>query len=193
MSRVEAAFCRAAPWQSFAHRVVLPWATSGVALSGAALEIGCGGGAMAAAALDRWPGIAHYTATDVDPAMVHAAAARLARYGDRASAETVDASALPYPAASFDAVLSFIMLHHTITWPSVLAECARVLRPGGLLVGYDVVETRLAHLVHLADRSTYRLLGARELRDGLRECGFDVVTYRPALAGAAVRFSARRA
>jgi ubiquinone/menaquinone biosynthesis C-methylase UbiE len=47
------------------------------------------------------------------------------------------AGALPFPAASFDAVTCVNTLHNFPTWDHVrdaLAEMARVLRPGGLLV-----------------------------------------------------------
>jgi ubiquinone/menaquinone biosynthesis C-methylase UbiE len=50
------------------------------------------------------------------------------------------------------------MLHHVIDWPAALDEVARVLRPGGVFVGYDLTNTMLARLIHQADRSPYRLL-----------------------------------
>ena len=47
MSRIEASFCRSAPWRGFASRVVIPWALAGRKLHGDCLEVGAGSGAMA--------------------------------------------------------------------------------------------------------------------------------------------------
>jgi hypothetical protein len=48
MSRFQSAFCRSAPWRTFARRAVLPWALQGFRPQGDVLEIGAGSGAMAA-------------------------------------------------------------------------------------------------------------------------------------------------
>ena len=86
MSRFEAAFCRGAPWRTLARHVVLPWALQGRRPSGHVLEIGAGSGAMAAELLAMLPDIT-MTVTDVDPAMVDAAAARLGPFRERATVE----------------------------------------------------------------------------------------------------------
>ena len=44
-----------------------------------------------------------------------------------------DAGALPFPDASFDAVVSNLLMPHVADLPAVAAELARVLRPGGRL------------------------------------------------------------
>jgi ubiquinone/menaquinone biosynthesis C-methylase UbiE len=180
MSRHESWFCRTAGWRSFAARV-LPWATSGVTLSGDVLEIGAGSGAMALAASRRWPD-ARLVATDLDPAMVRVAASRVP------SARVADATALPFDDASFDGVLSFLMLHHTLAWEDVVAQALRVLRPGGTFVGYDALDTPLARAVHVVERSPYRLLTGRELKESLAP--FAGVTLRRGLGGQVARFTA---
>ena len=48
MSKVEAAFCRSAPWRGFTARVVTPWVLSGQDLTGDVLEVGAGAGANTA-------------------------------------------------------------------------------------------------------------------------------------------------
>lgn len=45
-----------------------------------------------------------------------------------------DITALSFPDARFDAVLSFEVLEHVPDYPQALSEFARVLRPGGLLL-----------------------------------------------------------
>jgi ubiquinone/menaquinone biosynthesis C-methylase UbiE len=146
---------------------------------------------MAAELLDRYPSI-RLTATDVDPAMRAAAARRLAPFGDRADVRDADATGLPFPDASFDGVVSFIMLHHVIDWERALGEIARVLRPGGILVGYDLMLSGVNRLVHRIDRSPHRMATAPELRARLAELPFEDVTVFEGLGAMVARFGARR-
>ncbi len=46
----------------------------------------------------------------------------------------IDAGNLPFPDASFDLAVSLSVFEHVFDLPSVLAECHRVLKPGGVLV-----------------------------------------------------------
>jgi ubiquinone/menaquinone biosynthesis C-methylase UbiE len=137
MSTIEKRFCRSSPWRLLARRVTLPWALQGIELQGDVLEVGAGSGAMAAGILDRFPAV-HITATDLDPEMLAKAEATLSPYGARADTARVDVTGLPYADGSFDAVLSFIMLHHVGDWPTAVGEMVRVLRPGGHLIGFDL-------------------------------------------------------
>ena len=97
---------------------------------GDVLDVGCGDGAVAG---HLAPYCRSLVCVDVDPRMIDAAKARLARYPN-ARAELADVQELPYDPASFDSVLLF----HTLTYAEkpqrVLEECARVLRPGGRVV-----------------------------------------------------------
>jgi ubiquinone/menaquinone biosynthesis C-methylase UbiE len=191
MSRVEQAWCRSLPWRTFTRRVVFPWAIGDRELHGDVLELGSGSGAMAVELLDRYPTI-RLTATDVDPAMRAAATQRLARYGDRARVQPADATDLPFEDASFDAVVSFIMLHHVIDWERALAEIARVLRPGGVLAGYDLVESPASRLTHRLDRSPHRIATIDDLRARLDQLPFDNISVVPAVSRLVTRFRARR-
>lgn len=189
MSKVEAAFCRSAPWRAFTGRVVVPWVLRGEELAGEVLEIGSGAGANAAVIAETQPR-ARITATDLDPTMVDAARARLVRYRTRARVAEADSTRLPFDADHFDAAVSLLMLHHVIDWEAAVRELARVVRPGGRVVGYDLVASRGARLLHLADRSPHRLLSRSELRGSLIANGFDDVDVTPALGGLAARFHA---
>lgn len=190
MSAVEGAFCRSAPWRSFARRRVLPWALDGHPLCGDVLEIGGGSGAMAAGVARIFPDL-RLTVTDVDNAMVDVARRRLSSYGNVA-VEAADVAALSFADASFDAVTSYLMLHHVVNWLEALAEIARVLRPGGAIIGYDLTDTRIARWVHQADGSPHQLVAADELADGLAVAGFTQITVRPSFAGHLMRFHAHK-
>lgn len=141
MSQLESMLLRSAPWRAVATRAVLPWALGDERLDGHALEVGSGSGATAAALLDRFPALS-LTATDIDSGMVLAAGRRLARYGDRATAALADASALPFEDDSFDAAVSILMLHHVGDWEQALRELARVVKPGGRVIGCDMIHSR---------------------------------------------------
>jgi len=167
MSPLERSFCRSAPWRWFAREVLLPWALQGEELTGDALEIGGGSGAMAAEVLRKNPKV-RLTVTDYDADMVDMARDHLAANGDRAHAKRADATRLPFPDASFDVVLSFIMLHHVIDWEAALNEAVRVLRPGGKLIGYDLLATTPMHLLHQVEGSRHRMMRLDELRETLR-------------------------
>src|SRR5262249_28164447 len=156
-------FCRSAPWRWFARRIVLPWVIQGEHVSGDILEIGSGSGATAAELLRRFPDV-QLTATDYDDSMVDVARDRLREFGDRVDVKQADATQLPFPGGSFDAVLSFIMLHHVMDWEKALAEAVRVLRPGGRLLGFDLLDSPAMHWLHRAERSPHRMMRWDELR-----------------------------
>jgi ubiquinone/menaquinone biosynthesis C-methylase UbiE len=191
MSRVEAAFCRSRPWRAFAGNAVLPWSLQGFEPHGDVLEIGAGSGAMAAELLARYDQPT-MTVTDFDQEMVDAASARLADFGDRVTVRQADATALPFPDGSFDSVLSWIMLHHTVEWEKALAESVRVLRPGGHVVGYDLSSTAPLRLLHQGDGARFRMLSISELRSVARDLPVDQAILTPGLAGFVVRFLLRK-
>jgi len=167
----ERLLCRTAAWGALV-RPLVPWALSSRTPSGRVLELGGGGGAMAAGVLDRFPD-ARLTLIDIDPRMVAAVRRRLAGYGDRARAEVGDATDLPFDAASFDVVVSFLMLHHAGAWEAAVAEAARVLRPGGTFLGYDLHDTAVTRLFHRAEGiRDLRCIGRPAMETTLRSAGF---------------------
>jgi tRNA (cmo5U34)-methyltransferase len=111
-------------------------ATAVSLVRGDVIDHGTGTGALAAAILDAHP-TARVKLVDIDPAMLEAAGARVAPYGDRA--ELVHASfdaALP----ACDAVVASLALHHVPELDRKRALYARIydaLRPGGCLIIAD--------------------------------------------------------
>jgi SAM-dependent methyltransferase len=90
------------------------------------LDLGCGDGRLT---LEAAAGGARLTGVDLSPDLAVSARAR------GLDVQVADAAALPYPDASFDAVLSNAALHWMTEPEPVLGEVARVLKPGGRLVG----------------------------------------------------------
>jgi SAM-dependent methyltransferase len=91
-----------------------------------------------------------------------------------------DATAMPFPDASFDAAVCLTMLHHV---PSaalrdqLLREAARVLRPGGVLAGTDSLYSFSFRLLHLLDTMVVvdpESFPARLEAAGFREIAIDV-------------------
>lgn len=165
MSKVERAFCCGAMWRTTTRTVLdmLPTDRLGERL----LEIGSGSGAIAEGLSTARPGLA-ITATDLDPVMVDAAARRLEN-NPHVTVQSADATRLPFADGAFDSVVSCLMLHHVIEWEAAVAEIARVLKPGGVFVGYDLTRTPVATAVHRVDRSPFRLVNPHELAaEGLR-------------------------
>ncbi|MEA3397088.1 MAG: class I SAM-dependent methyltransferase [Chloroflexota bacterium] len=119
------------------------------------LEIGCGQGAVTRLLVEQYG--ARVVASDYDPAQVALAQERLADLGEQVEFRVVDARAMPFDAAQFDGVFSFQVLHHipggpsrvqSRGWRQVVAETARVLKPGGWFVLTDiVVSPRASRLV----------------------------------------------
>jgi len=187
MSRLQSAFCRSRPWRGVSRNGVLPWVLQGLEPRGDVLEIGGGSGAMAAELLRRY-GQPTLTVTDFDEAMVDAASERLAAFGDRVAVRHADATALPFPEDSFDTVVSCVMLHHTIEWEKALSESMRVLRPGGYLVGCDLLATAPLRWLHRHDGDRVRLMSLRELCVTMRDLPIDQAILTTGLAGVVVRF-----
>lgn len=189
MAWIEKAFCRSAPWRAFTRKVVVPWALQGWNPRGRALEIGAGSGAMAAEILSLFPKL-QMTVTDFDESMLSGARDTLSTLVERAEIQTADATSLPFEDSSFDAVFSFIMLHHVIKWEEAMGEAARVLRPGGRLIAYDVLNGRIMRLLHQVQGSYHRIMDLEPLAERLSELPFRQVALRPGRLGLVVRFTA---
>jgi len=117
------------------------------------LEIGCGQGAVTRLLVEQYG--ARVVASDYDPAQVALAQERLADLDERVAFRVVDARAMPFDDAQFDGVFSIQVMHHIPGgWREVVAETARVLRPGGWFVFTDlVVSPRAGRLLrHLLPR-----------------------------------------
>ncbi len=149
------------------------------------LDLGCGTGAGAVALARRY-GRGHVLALDLSPAMLREARRRR-RPWRRFATLCADAARLPLAGGSVELVFSNLMLQWCGDPETVFRECARVLRPGGLVTftsfGPDTLkELRLAwasadghtHVNRFIDMHD---LGDALLRAGLAEPVMDVERY----------------
>jgi ubiquinone/menaquinone biosynthesis C-methylase UbiE len=187
MSDFERAFCCGALWRSSSAAIARELRAQ--RLGRDVLEIGSGSGSVARQVLSPDPELA-WVAMDLDPQMTQAAATRLRAFPN-ASAQTGDATVMPFRDESFDSVVSCLMLHHIIDWERALAEVARVLRPGGTFVGYDLIRTPLASVFHRLDGSPHRLITPAEFQAECARHGL-AVSLSSRLLGHVMRFSARK-
>jgi len=107
--------------------------------SAAVLDLGCGTGVITRAIATRDGFAGTVTGIDQSPEFI-AAAERLAAdegLGDRVEFVVGDAHALDFPPASFDAAVAHTLVSHVRDPLAVLAEAARVVRPGGSVAVFD--------------------------------------------------------
>src|SRR5215211_4193413 len=98
------------------------------------LDLGCGTGTLAIMAKQAQPD-AEVAGLDADPDMLKVAKFKSAQMNVPVKFDLGFANKLPYPDASFDRVLSSIMIHHLKTPDKIQTaqEVYRVLKPGGQL------------------------------------------------------------
>jgi ubiquinone/menaquinone biosynthesis C-methylase UbiE len=106
---------------------------------GQAADLGCGPGDLVIELARLATGL-HITGVDLSPEMLAQATERVeaSGVGDRAAFRLGDAQQIPFPEESLDLVVSTMSLHHWSAPVAVLDEIARVLRPGGAFVVFDL-------------------------------------------------------
>jgi SAM-dependent methyltransferase len=127
---------------------------------GAVLDVGCGGGQVALHLAGLRPDL-RLTGVDLNPGQIARARRRA---NGRASFLEGDALGLPFEPASFDLVLSVASIKHWPDQPAGLAECLRVLRPGGALAIIEAERgCRLADARAFVQRWRFMPPGSRRL------------------------------
>ena len=157
------------------------------------LDVGCGTGAAVRAAAEV---VERAVGVDLAPEMVDRAR-ELAGGTERAEFVVGDSERLPFPDATFTAVLCTAAFHHFPNPRQALAEMARVLAPAGRLALADgTSDLRIARvadaILRLLDRSHVRLYRTHELLDLIREAGLDPVAVEHLRDGGYAVVTARR-
>jgi ubiquinone/menaquinone biosynthesis C-methylase UbiE len=177
--------CSSAEWAEHIETNLFPWILADVDLGQDVLEVGPGPGLTTERLRER---VRKLTAVEADEALARALAKRLA--GSNVEVIHADATALPFEAGRFTAAACFTMLHHV---PSaelqdrLLAEVARVLQPGGVLLGVDSLDSPAWRKLHEGDVCVP--VDPLTLADRLRAAGFSETRIQVWSIG--TRFEAR--
>jgi len=160
--------CRSAYWRNAVETYIFPWVLDGLDIGANVLEVGPGPRVTTDLLRER---VERLTCVEIDRAFADSLSLRMS--GHNVIVVHQDATAMSFLDATFDGALSFTMLHHV---PSeamqnrLLAEVARVLRPGGVFAGTDSLYSRSFRLLHLLD--TMVVVDPRYLPRAPQESGF---------------------
>jgi len=178
----QSSWMTAAEWLRFADQLEVQPASR-------VLEVGSGSGGPAVYLAETRG--CHVTGVDINPKGVHNAQRLAAARGvaDRATFQAVDASRpLPFPAESFDAVVSNDAMCHIANRLDVLRDWHRILRPGGRMLFTDaMIVTGLVSHEELATRSSigfYIFLPPGENDRLIEQAGFTLLGSEDVTASA---------
>ncbi len=164
--------CSSSRWRQAVEKYILPWTLEGLDLGSKVLEVGPGYGATTDFLRRR---VAQLTCVEIDANLAESLRGRTVHQNVTVLCE--DATTMSLPDASFDAAVCFTMLHHVATaalQDRLLAQVARVLRPGGVFAGTDSLNSRFFRLLHVFD--TLVVVEPRTFPDRLRAAGFEDVS-----------------
>ena len=186
MNQIHLELCASPEWATYVETELLPWALTGRDLGDDVLEIGPGPGLTTEILSQR---VKRLTAIEVDTDL----AAQLRTRLDGTNVEVIeaDATASALPSDRFTAATCFTMLHHV---PSpelqdrLFAEVRRVLRPGGVFVGTDSVDSEDLRTLHVDD--TFVPVDPAMLPARLEDAGLASVSVE--IDSGRVRFAATR-
>jgi SAM-dependent methyltransferase len=168
MNEAHLRICSSPEWRAVVEEEILPHAVGDRSLGEVVLEVGAGPGLTTDAIRQIVPDL---TAVELDEELASKLAARFA--GTNVEVVCADATELPFEDDLFSSALTFTMLHHVPTdklQDRVFEELCRVLRPGGLLVGSDSVDTPARRELHESD--IFNPVDPETLPERLREAGF---------------------
>ena len=150
-------------------------------LRGNAIEIGAGSGRLLIRLGRERP--YRLFALDYAPYAIRAVRENYRRANAEGYALFGDARALPFPGGSFDVVLSGGLLEHFRDPAPILAEMARILRPGGLF--YADIVPRKVSLYRWAERK--RMARQEHLAEGIYESDLTKSAWRGLVRAAGLR------
>jgi SAM-dependent methyltransferase len=186
-------FCSTSFWRWMTQQKLLPWLLADMDLGDHVLELGSGPGAATDELLRRAPRV---TSLEYSHAFTASLAGRL-NGTHPASPHTWailqgDASALPFRPSTFSSVIAVLMLHHLRSAElqgRAFNEIARVLRPGGTFVAFEIRDSWFNRVIHR--KSTFVPVRPDSLSTRMVDIGFTQVKIES--RDGAFRFYARRA
>lgn len=186
MNRIHHWICSSNRWKRTLSNEAFPRVLDGVGLGKNVLEVGPGPGLTTDLLRLRCERV---TCLELDPLF----ASPLCRRMQNKNVTVVEGDAAEMPCANgeFTAVVSLTMLHHVpsaILQDRLFTEVRRVLRPGGVFVGMDAIDTWSLRLMHWGD--TLVPVDPAHLAPRLRSADFEGVIVESEKR--AFRFSARR-
>ncbi len=167
--------CGSDEWRQLMREQILPWVLNGTDLGDDVLEVGPGYGAVTDVLSTALPQV---TCVEIDETL---AAMLTERFSGVPSVQILrgDATALDFPDGRFSGAACFTMLHHVPTddlQDRLLAEVARVLRPGATLVASDSIGSDDMENAHEGD--TYNPVDPAVLAKRLTAAGFVDIDVR---------------
>jgi ubiquinone/menaquinone biosynthesis C-methylase UbiE len=172
MNRTHLEYLASSEWADRLRAELLPWLESSIHLGDDVLEIGPGPGLTTDLLRER---VAAVTAVEIDADLAAELKVRLA--GTNVEVIWGDGTKLPLPDHRFSAATCFAMLHHVPSAEAqdqLFGELHRVLRPGGIFVATDSIDTDQIRTAHMDD--TYVPLDPATLESRLQAAGFDKIT-----------------
>jgi len=148
------------------------------------LDLGCGIGNILIALAERIDFVHPAAGVDVSPDLIRIGQEEIARAGlqDRISLQVAPATRLPFEDGAFDVVLTSHVLKHLDdeTLLASFREVARVLRPGGRFLLWEVDKSPRSALLFSSARLTglpppFQLRTSAEFSHSLRSTGFNRV------------------
>ena len=178
--------CGGPEWAELVRNSIIPGVTKGFDLGDHLLEVGPGYGATTDVLREMVPRL---TAVEIDPALAADLEKRFA--GTNVGILNADATAMPFADGTFSASICMTMLHHVPSpelQDAVLAAMVRAVRPGGVVLGSDNLDSPIFRDGHVGD--TCVPVDPAGLRERLEKAGLVgvVVETNPY----AFRFSGRR-
>src|SRR5215471_12113780 len=151
MNRLETWFCGSAFWRRMTQRQILPWVLADHSLGEHVLELGAGFGATTEELQRKAKRV---TSLEYDRRF----AANLAPRFSRKNVDIVcgDAALLPFPNGAFSSITAMLVLHHLKSAEQqgkVFEEIHRVLKPGGVLLVFEILDGWLNRVAHI--KSTF--------------------------------------
>ncbi len=147
----------------------------------AMLDVGCGTGSLALLAREAVGATGVICGVDASAEMISWARQKARRIGVEADFRRAAAQALPYPDASFDVVLSTLMLHRLPkrARTQLAAEARRVVKPGGRVLVVDFAEESRRKGLRRHLRHRQGLVAWQEIPALLEGAGLSVVASGP--------------